>query len=171
MARVFFALWPDAAAREALAVHAARLAREARGRVVPAANFHLTLAFLGEVDAAGLDRARCAAGRVDCPAFALGLDCQGSFRRAGVAWVGCREAPPPLLALQSALERSLGQEGFAPEPRPYAPHLTLARRIAVPVEAGTLQAVRWEARSFALVESRRDRGGYANVAEWALRGG
>ena len=49
MPRLFFALWPDGPARAVLAGHAARLARLARGRAVPAARLHLTLVFLGAV--------------------------------------------------------------------------------------------------------------------------
>ena len=49
MARLFFALWPDASARDALAKLALDVTAVTQGRAVPAAKIHLTLAFLGEV--------------------------------------------------------------------------------------------------------------------------
>ena len=57
MARLFFALWPDEPARGRLAPLAAEVAAQASGKPVPIAKLHLTLAFLGEVDAARIDRA------------------------------------------------------------------------------------------------------------------
>ena len=48
-ARVFFALWPDADARVALAALAREIAARTKGRAPPAANLHMTLAFIGEV--------------------------------------------------------------------------------------------------------------------------
>ncbi len=52
--RVFFALWPDAAQREALA-HAIRKAvKSCGGRPVPPESLHVTLAFLGSVPESGV---------------------------------------------------------------------------------------------------------------------
>jgi RNA 2',3'-cyclic 3'-phosphodiesterase len=171
MARLFYALWPDRQAREALAAHGARLARGAGGRAVPAANLHLTLVFLGEVEPARVASLHRAAGEVESPGFELALDEVGSFRGSGVAWAGCRVAPPALLALQAALAERLRLQGFTPEARPFAPHLTLVRRIAAPVAREAIAPVSWRVKGFALVESDRARGGYANVADWPLRDG
>ena len=50
--RLYFALWPDAALRATIARVAAGPAAVAGGRAVPAADLHVTLAFLGGVPAA-----------------------------------------------------------------------------------------------------------------------
>jgi 2'-5' RNA ligase len=171
MARLFFALWPERRAAEALAAQGARLARAARGRAVPAASLHLTLVFLGEVAAARVAALHRAAGAVEAGGFDLVLDEVGCFRQSGVAWAGCNAPPPALLVLQALLAERLGAEGFAPEGRPFAPHLTLVRRIAVPVASQAIEPIAWRVRTFALVESARARGGYATVAEWALQEG
>jgi RNA 2',3'-cyclic 3'-phosphodiesterase len=57
--RLFFALWPDQAMREALAAatdDALRAVRAVHGLPVPIANLHVTLAFLGSVPEASLAR-------------------------------------------------------------------------------------------------------------------
>lgn len=170
MARLFFALWPDARAREALAGHARQVAGRCGGRPVPAANLHLTLVFLGEVDPDGMPALRRAAGEVAAAGFDLALDVVGGFRRSGVAWAGCRRPPAGLLALQSALEERVREAGYSPDARPYVPHLTLARKAREPVEVSAIEAVAWRVGTFALVESARGEGAYRTLAEWPLGG-
>ena len=169
MARLFFALWPDEAARIALAARAEEIARLAGGCKVPAANLHLTLVFLGEVDATARARLERVAAGVAADAFTIELDTIGGFRRAQVAWAGCRKSPPELLALQAALERGVREAGFRPDERPYAPHLTLARRVRDAVAARAMEPASWRATSFALVESGRGDSAYRTVADWPLR--
>ena len=47
--RLFFALWPDAAARAVLAAAVTEPVRLSGGRAVAESNLHVTLAFLGSV--------------------------------------------------------------------------------------------------------------------------
>ena len=48
-------------------------------------------------------------------------------RRPHTLWMGLAEGRPALVALATRLETELAGAGFAPEGRPYAPHLTVAR--------------------------------------------
>jgi 2'-5' RNA ligase len=178
--RLFFAIEPDAPARDALARLAARTAAETGAREVAPANLHLTLEFLGEVapervprlGAAGADAAARAAG------FGLRLDATGSFERARVAWIAPSVVPGPMAALQSALRRACGEAGFALEARPWAPHVTLARKLpAAPgararyAEAIPLDApIGFEVRDFVLMRSVSTPGGvaYRPIARFAL---
>ncbi len=168
MARLFFAIWPDAAARVALAERAGRIARRLGGRPVSARNLHLTLVFLGEVDPARIEALNHAAGGVSCKVFALALDCIGGFRRAGVAWAGSRVVPTGILGLQAELERRVRDAGFQPDERAFSPHLTLVRRVREPVAPADVDAVRWRVNAFSLVESTPEAGVYRIVAEWPL---
>ncbi len=170
MARLFFALWPGEDAARELAEVGARLARLAGGKPVPAEKIHLTLAFLGEVDEERADAARRAAAGVREEAFALRLDRVGSFRRAGVAWAGSSQPVPQLERVQSSLARALAAAGYALEERPFAAHVTIARRIAKAVPRAPMPPVEWHATSLTLVRTQPGDGRYTLVESWALGG-
>jgi len=97
-------------------------------RWVDPGNFHLTLRFIGEISediAADVDEAlvRVKAGR-----FSLQLAGVGVFGggRPRTLWVGV-EKQPELTLLQGKIEQALIRAGLPPEPRKFAPHVTLAR--------------------------------------------
>lgn len=167
---MFFALWPDQSVRLAIerATRAAR--RRSGGRPVTSRNLHLTLAFLGAVDRAGLERVRGLELSALSP-FELVLDRLGYWRRQRVLWLGCETIPPPLGALERALWQRLGALGFRREARPFVPHLTLCRK-ARAVE-DRVRPVVWGVARFALVESVPDDRGvrYEPRAFWPLTAG
>jgi len=113
---------------------------------------HLTLKFLGEVDPKRLPAlcqalARACAGR---PPLGLGLAGVGAFpgpARPQVVWLGVTGQVPELGELASAVEKEMEGLGFAPENRPFRPHLTLGRlrrgrdKRARPDTAGLSQAL------------------------------
>lgn len=100
------------------------------GRAVPPANWHLTLRFLGATDA---ERHRRIAGelrRIALPPFGLAFTSLGAFpkpARATVLWVGVDDGGSETRALAASIEAAAVRAGFAPEPKPYSPHLTLSR--------------------------------------------
>ena len=155
--RLFLALWPDDAAREALLGVQARLSG---GRPVPAANFHLTLAFLGQQPESLLPALRALPRRwsdFDC---LLEFDQLGYFRRPRIAWVGMREIPAPLLALRKEMLDALMEEGIAlpGAQENFVPHVTLLRD-AEPPQQGDIAPLMWRARSVVLAESMAQPGG------------
>jgi 2'-5' RNA ligase len=95
-------------------------------------SIHLTLKFLGGVDAAKITPITAAmeeAVRGVAP-FSLKVEGVGAFpnlRRVQVVWVGGGGQVDRLAHLQQRLESSLAQLGFTPENRRFTPHLTLAR--------------------------------------------
>ena len=167
MPRLFFALWPDEAARDRLAAQALTLAAELEGKPVPPQKIHLTLAFLGEV-AGREQKARGAATAIRSPVFEVRFDRIGTFRRAQVAWAGAATPAERLLELQSALERSLRAAGFDLEDRPFRPHMTLVRRISRTRAMGRIEPIAWTARQFSLVRSDTSTGRYERVEDWNL---
>jgi 2'-5' RNA ligase len=94
--------------------------------------YHFTLKFLGETPGERLEAAREAAGRaaLGVPPFDLSLEGLGAFPEAGpprVVWAGCGVGREALAALARAVEQAFGEAGFPPEPRIFAPHLTVGR--------------------------------------------
>jgi 2'-5' RNA ligase len=91
-------------------------------------NFHLTLRFIGEVDegtAADVDEAL---SRLKARRFSLQLYGAGVFGgdKPRQVWIGV-EREPALATLQGKIEQALIRAGLPPEPRKFAPHVTLAR--------------------------------------------
>jgi 2'-5' RNA ligase len=166
--RLFFALWPAAAARDAFAALAQELALLSGGKPVPPAKIHLTVAFLGDVGEERLPAARLAAEGGRWKAFDVTLDQVGSFRGARVGWAGCREPASGLIELQSGLAGRLVEAGFALDERPYAAHVTLARKIVRPIPPSPTKPVTWRASELALVRSELGKGGYSTLASWIL---
>lgn len=166
--RLFFALWPDDAVRAELA-GALRPAPD--GRLVRRENLHLTLVFLGSVNQETRACVEQAASGVTCEPFELVFDVAGYFPRPQVAWIAPARTPASLVALVQALREALVPCGLAPDPRPYRPHLTLARKVrrrpAVPV----ITPIAWPVTAFSLVESRSQPGGvrYIPVQSWQFR--
>lgn len=169
--RLFFALWPDDETRGALA----RLARErlakASGRPVPAQNLHLTLVFLGHVDAERRACAERAADGLSARAFTLELSRTGYWPRPRVLWSAPDETPDALSGLASALSEALVACGHEPESRPFRAHITLARKVARAPSRSAHGPLRWRVDAFHLIESETHPQGarYRSLRSWALR--
>lgn len=164
--RVFFALWPDPATRDAL--HALARDLPGPGRPVPHAHLHLTLAFAGDVTVTIADRLAEALETFPDGAAELCLDRYGHFRRARVGWIGPAHTPPALEALALAAAGACRAAGIALEERPFRPHVTLRRHATTPPQApGPQQPVHWHADHLVLIESGRDGrpGAYRVLAE------
>jgi len=158
-ARLFFALWPP---REtAAALH--EWARGLEGRATAAEKIHLTLAFLGGVEAAKLV---AAARKVRAEPFGLPIDSAKYVRDNHMVWVGPREMPEGLRGLVERLHFVLYRAEFILERRAFAAHVTLLRKARKPVAIEPLPKVEWPVREFALVNSAA--GAYEVVERFAL---
>ena len=111
---------------------------------------HVTLKFLGEIEPSRVEdlsgAASCAAAGVE--PFALTIAEAGAFPPHGrprVLWLGVEDASGRLAVLQRSLEDACAAAGFAREPRPLKPHLTLAR-LRSPQGAHELAAAHREAQ-------------------------
>lgn len=130
--RAFVALDLDQAARERLKGAIGILKPQLAGvKWVRADGIHLTLRFLGPStpDALECVKPRLASAALACSAADARLTGFGLFPERDaphVLWVGL-EFAARLLKLQADTEAASVGCGFAPEPRRFAPHLTLAR--------------------------------------------
>lgn len=123
MHRLFVALPLPEVVKDALT----QLQSGLRGaRWLPEDNFHLTLAFIGEVDRHGLHEIASALGGINTPSFNIRLKGCGFFgdRKPRAVWAGV-DANPALTHLQSKVEVALKRAGFSLEKRKFIPHVTL----------------------------------------------
>lgn len=146
--RLFLAVPLPAEVRPALAPLAAGLPG---ARWVRPEQLHLTLRFLGDTPP-DLQRALVArlAAAGPWPRPQLGLQGPGVFPRTGPPrslWLGVARTPE-LASLQARVEALVVDLGFPPEPRPFQPHLTLARLRGAP--RGEVQAYLARHRGFRL---------------------
>jgi RNA 2',3'-cyclic 3'-phosphodiesterase len=184
--RLFVAITPPADAMEEMEALAAPLrAAWPRLRWTGPAEWHVTLAFLGEVDAGVLPglgtRLERAARRH--PVLQLSVTGAGTFpgaRRARVLWAGIRGDRKELAALAASAAAGARRAGAPPpdEGRRYHPHLTLARcrepaDLSPLADAlGDLAGVGWAAAEIHLISSSLGAAGrprYEIIGSWPLR--
>jgi 2'-5' RNA ligase len=169
--RVFFALWPDTEARERIAVAARDVARRGGGRATPAANHHMTLAFVGEAAPARIPALETVGeiGARSVSPFTLVLDRLGEFRQTRIRWLGCDVVPVELNRLVVVLRNALAADNFPVERHRFHAHVTLARNCGR-VAGVTIAPVAWRAEFLTLTASElRPEGSlYRELARWPL---
>jgi RNA 2',3'-cyclic 3'-phosphodiesterase len=145
-------------------------------RWIDAENYHITLRFIGDVDdrfAHELDHALSCVRR---PVLEVTVDELGAFGGDKPRAIVARVRPDPaLMELQAEQERLLRRLGAPPEPRKFAPHVTLARLrgaasmgVAAYLGArGYFPPLRFEAARFVLYSSRDSVGGGPYIVEAA----
>lgn len=169
--RLFFALWPGAPVRHAIYKETRRAVRASGGKPVPPENFHITLAFLGHLDAAGAAAACAAAQLTDGECFDLILDRIGFWADARVVWLGPTDLPEIGSRFAADLRQALRVRGITVDIRPFLPHVSLARKVRKPGKLTVIRPIRWPVHEFVLVHSisGRDASEYRPLASWPLR--
>ena len=164
--RLFFAVWPDAHAADALDRIAQWCEHRCGGQAVARDRLHLTLLFLGELNARQTALAQRAGAGVlgHC---ALRFERVEFWPRAGVLAAVPGAPVPALERAAAALRAALGRDlPLAREP--FSAHVTLVRRAQALSEL-PITPVDWRADALALVESARDRTGapvYTPLEVW-----
>lgn len=123
-------------------------------------SIHLTLKFLGGVEAARIDRVlkaveRASTGIDSFEVEVSGTGCFPSPRNPRVLWVGFSVVPEALKHLYANIEDELAREGSPREKRKFSPHLTIGRVRAphnAAVVAQALIAAGFEPQSFNAAE-------------------
>lgn len=150
-------------------------------RWIDVENYHLTLRFIGDVEAPVADEIANALDRVRRTAFSLTLAGVGAFgsKKPHAVWAGTAPSPD-LAALQGEIERICQRIGLSPDPRKFVPHVTLARLrnsgaedVARYLSArGNFSTLPFRVGRFVLMSSRYFVGGgpYLIEAAWPLVG-
>ncbi len=177
MMRLFFALQPPADAGAVLLEHLRPLAVELGTQVVPAANLHATLCFVGAVAPEKLALLRETAATVRGAPATLCFAALEYWEQPKVLCATAIEDEGARRARELSRDLSLAAiaAGFAPDAKPFRAHLTLARKVRTepdswprPLEPAFLM----HCTRFALMESRREESGsiYSVVDAWPLDG-
>ena len=105
-------------------------------RWVLAELMHLTMSFLGQVDADREETLRGALAGVRVAPFFLPIRGVWAFggERPTTVWAGVGKGHPHLFALHKHIQDAILQSGLEPDLRPFHPHITLVRVKDVPRE-------------------------------------
>lgn len=168
--RLFFALWPGAAASAGLAEAGEQLHEVCGGRRTRAETIHLTLAFLGEVEPERIDELLALAGEILAPEFGFDLTRFGWWPHNRIVWVAPTETPVELTLLVETLRERLRGAAFRFDTKPFVPHVTLLRKADCrknPLPAGQID---WHVEDFVLVRSVPGESGsaYEVLGRWPL---
>ena len=170
--RLFFALWPDPAVQHALGEWARACHRMCGGRSPATDRLHMTIAFLGEVDATRYASVVRIGGAVGAAAFDFVLDRIAYWRRTGIVYAAPSVVPAALSALATDLTERLASAGFPADERPFAPHVTLLRDAKRAFRGAAFAPLAWKIAALSLVETTRADGKpvYRVLESWTLAG-
>lgn len=134
-------------------------------------SLHMTLAFLGDIDAQKVARLLAPPSDVFVSAFDLVLDQFGCWSHNGVGWAAASRIPGSLRDLATNLQGWLRGAGFELEQRVFTPHVTLIRKARCAPLPDAMAPIAWQVNDFALIHSKLQPGGsrYRVLASWPLQ--
>jgi RNA 2',3'-cyclic 3'-phosphodiesterase len=170
--RLFFALWPDDDVRRRLAEVASKLTLPSSSRLVPSANYHLTVAFLGEVERTRLASLREIAAAQRAPCFTVVPDATEFWAKPRIVVAAAQKIPRGLKCLWAQLRDDMALLHFADSVTdpPLRAHVTLARKVAQAPVLQAMSPLEWSANSFSLIcsETGGTHSAYTVVGTWPL---
>jgi 2'-5' RNA ligase len=168
--RLFFAAMPDPIAREQIAGASESLSLQSGARRVPRENYHMTLAFVGDVAASQLPVLLKAGAAQKVRAFSVTFDEYEYWRKPGVIVAAARLIPAELHQLWRQLHHELAGGAWALESERLRPHVTLARKVSQPPVLQAMSAFEWHVRDFCLMRSDTSgvQSAYTVVDTWSL---
>ncbi|MDD1620711.1 MAG: RNA 2',3'-cyclic phosphodiesterase [Methylococcaceae bacterium] len=168
MKRLFFALWPDDAIRRQCLDVVNKLSGEGLRPVAPK-NLHVTLLFLGNIDAEQQAGISAAADRLSVPpVMELTFDRLGFWKKPAIYCLTARRFDSEIAVLVEQLAAIAVGYGVRIDERPFKPHITLARKAKASVVI-EFEPIIWRADAFCQVESCSDKDGvvYRVIKRWS----
>lgn len=155
--RVFIGIALEPETKKRIQVQASQwFGENPSGRVTDPSNYHLTLLFIGDVDAKRLEELiQIVDGAAeDRTAFVVPCDQLGTFpkRRRFIVWMGTRDVPPELMDLYRWIARRVG---IRPE-SDLVPHITLMRGARDRFDGPLADSIVITVDRMTLFESRRE---------------
>jgi 2'-5' RNA ligase len=164
--RLFFALWPDDATKAQLTRVAAQLALAFPSRLVPAAKYHLTLAFVGETASSRLPALLKIGAKQQAPRCTIAFDATEFWANSQVVVAAAQKIPVELLKVWEQLHRDLALRAQ----HKLRAHVTLARKVAQAPVLQAMSPIEWRSSSFGLYRSDTSgaESAYTVVDSWPL---
>jgi RNA 2',3'-cyclic 3'-phosphodiesterase len=168
--RLFFAAFPSPEIRERIASVTAAIGLPKEARLVPPDNYHMTIAFIGEVSRELAVALRVIGAAVRCRPFEVCFDGYECWQKPEVVVAVASEPPAVLLELHRALHADFGRLGLPADPVAFRAHVTLARKVAQAPVPKPMSKFSWTVRDLQLVRSARSAEGsiYTVVDSWPL---
>jgi RNA 2',3'-cyclic 3'-phosphodiesterase len=162
--RLFFALRPDEATTAQLVIAAGAVDFGAGASLVARGNYHLTLAFLGEVAESQLSELRELGRDQRARACTIKFDGYEYWPESKVVVASAQDVPFALAELSERLQQNLCLQISL------RPHVTLARKVAQAPVLSAMSVFDWRAQSFSLMCSHTGGGAsvYTVVDTWSL---
>ena len=155
---LFFALWPDHRQRDRMRDFISPVAKEIDGRATDRRDWHITLAYIGDLEERFIRELQESASAIQFEPFRLRLDRLEFWPRPKIAALVPPRIPPEHEKLVEELRGIIIAAGLEPALRVYRPHITVVRN-ARPFETHRLaQSATTEWSSFELIESIKERG-------------
>ncbi|HLN48040.1 MAG TPA: RNA 2',3'-cyclic phosphodiesterase [Steroidobacteraceae bacterium] len=154
--RLFFAVLPPVEVRDGIAAAALRLPLDAKSALVRPDNYHMTLAFVGEVPAAQLAIVRAIGESQHACSFTVRFDAYEYWPEAAVLVAAARDIPSSLARLWERLHAGLAGQQLARKPELLRPHVTIARKVSQAPVLQAMTAFAWKAQTFSLMQSNRN---------------
>lgn len=142
---------------------------------VPIANYHVTLAFIGGLQAAHYE-ALCeqcdqVIANVVSPCHeVISIDQTGYWPKPQILWIGPKEWPKAITKLHTELLQMLALFGVRKDKKVFQPHITLARKSVLPVKPMIEPYFEIAAQQVVLYESIQTRAGvcYQERESWSV---
>jgi len=128
------------------------------GHAVDRRNWHVTLVFIGDFPEEKIPALMSAVDVIDPGEIRLRFDTLTFWQRPKIACIHAKIVPPALEHLVKSLQQALIPFGYAPDPRVYRPHITVARKVRTFPETRLARPVELSWTDFELVESISFRG-------------
>ena len=156
---LFFALWPDNRQRDQLRDVINSVARDVEGKAVDRRLWHITVAYIGQVDEKLVPELQDRAARIEVEPIRLGFDRLEFWPRPKLAVLTAPTVPTELQNLVSSLTEELKDLDIVPFERTYRPHITVSRGARPFTTERLAHRARTEWSGFELMESVSGPGG------------
>jgi RNA 2',3'-cyclic 3'-phosphodiesterase len=161
---------PDGDTRQCLTVAARTLKLDASARPVPAENYHMTLAFVGEVLESQLTPLLKVGRSQRARGFTVRFGAYEYWPKSQVLVAAALDFPASLEQLWRQIHTDLAQHNLALKFEHFRPHVTIARKVPQAPVLQAMSAFEWKVQAFTLMQSNTAgaRSVYTVVDTWRL---